>query len=147
MNRTYPIVCIDFLLAHCNSQHSYAFGLKLFHVYIIAYIEPNTVLTGLVFRERLCVCVYVYVCACGCVCSAYEAPWNETMLSCWTKNSLVSSIPSAILWVWSHIAGTISHRVGLFEHAIYSWDGLHCSADHLKNEWHTQIRKFWQKPS
>ena len=43
--------------------------------------------------------------------------------------TIVFSIPSAILWAWSHIDSTLSHKIGLFEHAIYSWDGH--SADHL----------------
>ncbi len=32
----------------------------------------------------------------------------------------------AIIWAYYHVASPISHRDGLFEYGIYTWDGLHC---------------------
>ena len=67
----------------------------------------------------------------------YYAYYCKAPLSLWRKGRYINdyyhyyhyhcvecTMLSAIIWAYYHFVGIISHRVGLFEYAIYSWDGL-----------------------
>ena len=54
---------------------------------------------------------------------------------CHQSGTNVFSMPSAIKWAYHHFARTISHRVGIFEHAIMLEMAFTAgSAGHLKNK-------------
>ncbi len=90
----------------------------------------------IVWRKWLCLCLCSVLP--GLACGHWGEVSNVIMvdekftsfhqyLRCRHKSvTIVFSIPGAAVWVWSHIASLVSARLRLFEHAIYSWDGLHC---------------------